>query len=305
MGTVAVAKKLAEFKLCNKHGNQIWNGASIRYILSNEKYIGCALAQKTVTYLGKRKINKNDSPQYFIEETHEPIISKEDFDKVQELLYERTAKPLIGKARQVYPFSQRIICGNCGKSYVHKINNSGKTWETPIWICYTKAHDGMVKCANTSIKDSVLKDKFIECYNEFVNQRYTGVSEQNLREELNRLLEQERELNALKVNRMIELSEYKVEMDKIKQEILALKNEIAKNKARKIEKSEYKQITEFDENKVERFIEKVTIYPNIVTFTFINGVSLSRPYSNGQPGNQTGWQDKKRKREEVNANGNR
>lgn len=305
MGIVAVAKKLTELGRYNIQGTTVWNKGSIRYILSNEKYMGCALAQKTVTYFGECKINKNEVPQYFMEDTHEPIISKEDFNRVQKLLYARTAKPLIGKEKPTYPFSGMIVCGNCGKTYVHKINNVGKAWETPIWICYTKAQAGMVKCANTSIKDSVLKDKFVECYNEFVNQRYTGVSEQTMNERLDRLLEQEQELNALKVNRLIELAEYRAEMDDIKQEILTLKNEIAKSKARKIAKSEYKQITEFDENKVERFIEKVTIHPGVVTFTFINGVSLSRPYSNGQPGNQTGWQDKKRRREEVNANGNR
>lgn len=305
MGIAGIVKKLTEFGRCNIHGNLIWSEGSIRYILSNEKYMGCALVQKTVTSFGKCIRNKNDAPQYFIEDTHEPIISKEDFNRVQELLYDRTAKPLIGKEKPTYPFSGKIACGNCGKTYVHKINNVGKAWETPIWICRTKAHAGMAKCANTSIKDSVLKEKFVECYNEFVTKRHEGIAEQNLKDRLSQLLSQEQELNALKVNRLIELSEYRVEMDKIKQEIQTQKNEIAKMQTRKIAKFEYTQITEFDESKVEKFIDKVTIYPGVVTFTFINGASLSRPYSNGQPGNQTGWQDKKRRREEVNANGNR
>ena len=61
-------------------GNTKWSESSIRVILTNEKYIGDAVAQKTFTvdYLLKdRRKNKGELPQYYVQDLHEPIISKE------------------------------------------------------------------------------------------------------------------------------------------------------------------------------------------------------------------------------------
>ena len=52
-------------------------------------------------------------------------------------------------------------------------------------------------------------------------------------------------------------------------------------------------ITEFDPEKVEKFITKVIVQRWTVTFVFYNGVEITRAYTNGPSGNQVGWKQKK------------
>lgn len=84
----------------------------IRYILSNEKYMGDSLYQKTyvknvLPY--KKAENKGELNKYYITDTHQGIISHEDFNKVQELIKQRTHEGKMNK----YLFSKKIFCGNC------------------------------------------------------------------------------------------------------------------------------------------------------------------------------------------------
>ena len=57
-------------------GRDVWNESTVKSILTNEKYKGCALLQKhyTADYLTK-KIVRNDGavPQYYVEDCHEAI----------------------------------------------------------------------------------------------------------------------------------------------------------------------------------------------------------------------------------------
>lgn len=52
-------------------------------------------------------------------------------------------------------------------------------------------------------------------------------------------------------------------------------------------------ITEFDPEKVEKFITKVIVRRWTVTFVFYNGVEITRAYTNGPSGNQVGWKQKR------------
>ena len=141
----------------------------------------------------------------------------------------------------------------------------------------------------------MLKEKFVECYNEFINKRYQSDEAANLQTKLAELLKQEQELTALRVNYMVSIEGYKTEMDKLRSEIKEVSKNIEKVKIRSLTKDDYMQINEFSDEKVDKFIEKVTNHKNVVTFIFINGVRISRSYSNGQPGNQKGWAEKRRK----------
>ena len=74
---------------------QKWTINSLSYILSNEKYIGDSLWQKTYrtdTFPRIRHINRGEQPQYYAEQTHPPIISKEMFQQVQQLKQHRLQK---------------------------------------------------------------------------------------------------------------------------------------------------------------------------------------------------------------------
>ena len=67
-------------------GNAKWHESNIRQILTNEKYIGDALLQKTytVSVLEKKRVSNNGfAPKYYVEGSHDAIIDKDVFLRVQ------------------------------------------------------------------------------------------------------------------------------------------------------------------------------------------------------------------------------
>ena len=96
---------------------------AVIYILKNYTYTGNLLLQKTVVVdaIAKKKIrNKGQYAQFKAEGTHEPIIDMETYEKAQALIKERGSK---GWGHNRYSdttcFYQKIICGRCGRYYVH------------------------------------------------------------------------------------------------------------------------------------------------------------------------------------------
>lgn len=69
-------------------GKVEWSTSTIDRMLSNEKYIGHVLMQKTYTpdfLTGRQVKNQGELAKYLVEDAHEPIIDKETFDKVQRM----------------------------------------------------------------------------------------------------------------------------------------------------------------------------------------------------------------------------
>ena len=238
-----------------------------------------------------RNIDGKYSQQYYIENSHEGIVSKETWKKAQEVMQQRN-KGRVKKQNPVYPFTRIIECANCGSHYRHKINNSGEKWQTGIWTCALKLRLGKKACQNTQIKDSVLEEKFVECYNEFVRLRPEGQTTTKLQEEMDKLYGYERELAKLQQQHLISDSIFATEQGKIKEKIKTLMEQIAEQRSKMIRESDYSPITKFSEEKVQKFITKVKVLPNTLTFVFYNGVEISRTYTNGQPGNKKGWNKK-------------
>lgn len=292
LGQVAISHVLEEEQRANIYGEVKWDVGAIRYILTNEKYKGCALTQKGIYVHGIKQKNDNLAPQWYMENTHEAIITPEQFDRVQELIKERARKSKGAKPGD-YVFARKIDCGCCGGGYSHKFNNTNKPWRNEIWICSKQNTYGAGHCTNTRIKDEVLKNLFVECYNEFVRENGNTDELMELRDSQRKLLEQERELNALRVNRMIEISDYNAEIAKVREQITECNKQIALHEMRGARKEDLVEIKEFDDSKVEIFLEKAVVLNHTITFTFINGMSISREYTNGHGGNTAGWLDRR------------
>lgn len=231
-------------------------------------------------------------PKYYMEDTHEGIISKETFALVQALRQQRQNKKLVGQPIPEYPFTGIIECGECGKHYQHKVNNSGKKWQNDIWCCATSLKRGVAACGCTRIKDSVLREKFIEAYNEFVTQRPQGDNIAALQSVVSGLKKEESELAALRMQRLITEADFRAEQRRIKEKITELTAKISEQRSKEVTESDYTMITEFDEAKVSKFITKVIVRRWMVTFVFYNGAKITKAYSNGQAGNKPGWNKK-------------
>lgn len=129
--------------------------------LSNEKYKGEALLQKTYTtdYLTK-KVRKNNGEvrQFLVKNSHEAIIEPEVFDRVQELLIKN--KKRRPKAYKDYPFTGKIICGDCGSFYgrdIWRVRSTGEKY--PIWYCNHK-YDGDEVCKTEPLREEKIKAAF-------------------------------------------------------------------------------------------------------------------------------------------------
>ncbi len=137
--------------------SKTWNPASIRTILNNSNYTGDLTLQKSYreNHLTKTKIiNNGEFDKYFIKNNHEPIISKEDFFAVQELIKQKTSN--IKKSNNNSIFKGRIRCGLCGKMYTFR-----KTKYNDAWICSTYRQRGPSACKSKQVLDK----KVIEASN--------------------------------------------------------------------------------------------------------------------------------------------
>lgn len=90
--------------LNNNNDNTLWNGTTIRRILKNEVYIGNTIGHKVkkINYKLKKQIMLNKDEWIKVENTHEPIISKENFEKVQNILNKRSYIPQKRKSTLAY-----------------------------------------------------------------------------------------------------------------------------------------------------------------------------------------------------------
>lgn len=154
-GLEAIANGLNADGVPTRKGN-VWHKRSVTCVLQNYAYTGNLLLQKTFrkNHLTKLPVpNDGQLPKYHAEGTHEPIIPIEDFIAAQAEIERRAAKHAPkGKGYSTrYPFSGKIVCGNCGKHYRRKVTASG-----PIWICGTYNEQGKAACPSKAIPERVL-----------------------------------------------------------------------------------------------------------------------------------------------------
>lgn len=167
----AIAKILTERHVPTPAGKENWRQSTIESILTNEKYKGSALLQKkfTTDFLTKKtKINEGEVPQYYIEESHEPIISPEDFEEVQAEFTRR--KKLGRKYSGSTMFSAKLVCGDCGHFFGSKVWHSTSKYRRVIWQCNNK-FKGEHFCSTPHLYEDEIKIRFISAFAAFFQNR--------------------------------------------------------------------------------------------------------------------------------------
>lgn len=147
-GANRIAKDLELDGVPNWNGKAKWYESSIRKMLTNEKYKGDALLQKTYTvdFLSKKRADNNGQvPQYYVEDSHPAIIDKEMWEAVQlEMERRRNFALQYGIQKLEYattsnPFAGRVICGSCGRVFGRKVwNSTNEKLRRLIWQCNGK-----------------------------------------------------------------------------------------------------------------------------------------------------------------------
>lgn len=153
---------------------QKWSSQGIRSILSNEKYAGDALLQKTYTvdFLSKKvKANNGERPKYYVENNHPAIIDRNTFNRVQEELARRSGKRKVkfvgtkteqGKYSSKYALTELLVCGECGTPY-RRCTWTARGQKKIVWRCISRLDYGKKYCKHSpSIEESVLQNAIMD-----------------------------------------------------------------------------------------------------------------------------------------------
>lgn len=170
-----IAKYLTANQIATPTGKEVWHYGTVKSILSNEKYKGDALINKTyvVDCISKKvKRNNGERAQYYVENNHPAIISPEKVNRVQEEMARRTSKKKVkqigtktelGKYSSKYALSELLICGECHTPYRRC------TWTTTdgkkkiMWRCINRLDYGKKYCHHSpSVEESVLQNAIVQ-----------------------------------------------------------------------------------------------------------------------------------------------
>jgi len=166
MGVLAVCKKLNAAGVPTKGGGP-WMEGTVHKILHNDKYTGNLVLQKTFRqdHISKKTcINRGELPMYHVQNSHEAIIPREMFESVQQEFSERAKKyrPKRNSPPAAYPFTNRMVCGKCGRHYRRKHTAAGTKYEKIVWICGTFNRLGKAVCDARQIPENILEAKAAE-----------------------------------------------------------------------------------------------------------------------------------------------
>lgn len=166
----------AEFPVIPK--KERMSSSSILSILSNEKYCGDAILQKTITVdcISKtRRKNTGEAPMYYVQNNHPAIISREKFNKVQEELIRRknktpqsakTAITSTGKYSK-YALTEVLVCGECGSRF-RRCTWARNGKRKVVWRCTNRLDFGPKYCKNSpTVDEDKLKNAVVRAINKF------------------------------------------------------------------------------------------------------------------------------------------
>lgn len=151
-------------------GEGEWRRGRIASILTNEKYKGDAILNKTyiADCLSKKvKVNNGERPKYYVENNHPAIIDSGTFGRVQEELARRNGKRKVkqvgtkteqGKYSSKYALTELLICGECGTPY-RRCTWTAKGKKKIVWRCINRLDYGKKYCHESpTIEESVLQE---------------------------------------------------------------------------------------------------------------------------------------------------
>ncbi len=174
-----IKRELDEDNVPTAQGVEFWPPAIIHNILTNEKYIGDALLQKTyVTDCISKKVKKNQGERamYYVENNHPAIISREMFDQVRNEMTRRSSKRKVlqksgktelGKYSGKYALTELLVCGECGSPY-KRVTWARNGKKRIVWRCVSRLEFGTQYCHNSpTLDESKLHSAILASMNEF------------------------------------------------------------------------------------------------------------------------------------------
>lgn len=262
--------------------NDKWHGRTIQLILKNQAYLGhmVQLKQSTISVVSKARNKTSIDKQAVIMNTHEAIISEEDFKLVQELMKVRTHKKY---HQALHLFTNTIYCADCGKGMHFKKNRKGYVCGTfnklgsKACSSHIVREDDLSKIILSEIKQCVSDIKTTNLYNNlktrFDNEKLKYQNKvNNYEDDLLTLKKRKSKSISMLIDEIISKSDYELfisdideQINSLEQKILLTKQDLEKisdisilNELTKI-KNEELCLEELTPELLHRFITKVEI----------------------------------------------
>lgn len=279
-----------------------WRPETVKKILQNEKYIGDALLQKTYTvdFLTKKRVKNNGIvPQYYVENSHEPIIPRELFMQVQEEMVRRAnlRGGKDGKKRvysSKYALSSIVYCGQCGDIY-RRVHWNNRGYKSIVWRCVSRLEEKGSECTAPTINEETLQTAVVKAINELLANKEPFL--QALQKNIATILNEENDnatndidskLEELQQQLLIQ-AKSKNDYEDVADEIYHLRelkqNALVENAEREGKRQRIAEMTDFfneqsceleeyDEQLVRRLIEKVTVFHDKFAVESKSGVEI-------------------------------
>lgn len=299
-GTQTIARLLNEKGILTYTGKR-WTSSRIRNMIINEKYVGDLISQKWYIEnpISHRAVqNFGEKEKYYVKDHHIPIITREVWNKAQEIYEKRSSKVIPEGSKHPtnyskrYPFSSKITCGFCGTTYVRRHGSKKKDGTIPYyWMCYQRVYDKKDCKDSRYIREDILERMFIELYNNIVKNKHKTkelllntikgfINDNDYQKSINEI-ENNKKVLQDKLLKLVDMrldnsitkevydlkeAEIKTKLSNLDVELKELQklNDDNKNISTKIKEIEKIinvpcTLTEFDENTFENFVEKIVV----------------------------------------------
>ena len=180
-----IKDRLETEQIPNVTGGSQWTITAIRSILTNEKYCGDVLLQKTyISDCISRKVIRNTGqlPMYLVQNHHEGIVERKTFDAVQAEMARRSAGKSPSKKNaptgmtsyaSKYALSERLVCGECGTLY-RRCTWSKQGRKRIVWRCVSRLDYGTKYCHNSpTLDEEPLQKAILAAINSVMSQKST------------------------------------------------------------------------------------------------------------------------------------
>jgi DNA invertase Pin-like site-specific DNA recombinase len=304
--SMEIARELNERGVPTKEGAKEWTAKQIRYMLTNERYIGDCRYQKTYsepTVPFKSHRNHGEEDQYYAKDTHPAIVEREVFAFAQTLLSKRKAQFAEDKyTANRYPLSGKIRCAECGSGFLRRVMGG-----TIKWGCREHVTDS-TRCNSFYYSEERIYDGFVSLVNKLrfaeedilgavisrlelaeLTYKRNNTTASNMSQSIAELNGKLLMLDNLRTKGYLASDVYQIQAGEINKEIARLKNArqqtlqsqilemLTKVKELKMRIDEIEEpLEQFDEKLFVEIIQEMTLTnKDELTFTLIGGLKFT------------------------------
>ncbi|AEY65655.1 recombinase family protein [Clostridium sp. BNL1100] len=284
-GRLKICKYLNSQGIRTNRGNANWSTNSIYAILTNPVYLGITMYNITLTVrddTGKAKRMVRPREQWIVREnTHQPLITKEKFDRIQQLIQDKKQKELKEwSCTKKYLLSGLVYCGSCGsklyggrflKKEAKSKSKSERTQEDYYYYYFDRKTSGVCGNSKANYHMDIIEKKVIEKVKDIllsydkldekiIKKQYlydTGftrekMEHQRLQDKLQAIANAMRREQAAYEEEVITIEEYKTRLDELRRQKLTLESRLGKINSTPVEASSLVLI-----NKVKEIIHNL------------------------------------------------